>query len=160
HAPDDTYCIGTGEPWDVEGTCFFVGTYRAQDLWVEASAGDRVLGDGDRFVVDVEAGYYSGGAAAGVPVPRVTALLTGRRLQDEYPAWAGFSFVEPGVGGIPLELPEGEDLRTDAEGRLRIELPLDFDAEVPPPAFGQLQLVAEARLEDREGTASNAARAR
>ena len=167
HAPDDTYCIGTGEPWDVEGSCFFVGTYRAQDLWVEARAEDRVLRDGDRFVVDLEAGYYSGGAAAGVPVPKVTALLTGRRLEDEYPAWAGFSFVEPGAGGIPLQLPEGEGLRTDAEGRLRIELPLGFDADAgdaapgfTPPAFGLLQLVAEARPDDREGTASNAARAR
>lgn len=167
HAPDDTYCIGTGESWNVEGTCFFVGTYRAQDLWVAARAEDRVLGDGDRFVVDVEAGYYSSGAAAGVPVPKVTALLTGRRLEDEYPAWASFSFVAPGAGGIPLQLPEGEGLRTDAEGRLRIELPLGFDADAgnaapgsTPPAFGQLQLVAEARPDDREGTASNAARAR
>ena len=161
HAPDDTYCIGIGEPWDVEGTCFFVGTYRAQDLWVEARAADQVLRDGDRFVVDVEAGYYSGGAAAGVPVPKVTALLTGRRLEDEYPAWAGFSFVEPGAGGIPLRLPEGEGVRTDAGGRLRIELPLDLGlaagdagAGATPPAFGQLQLVAEARPDVRVLTAA------
>lgn len=168
HAPDDTYCIGTGEVWDVEGSCFFVGSYRAQDLWVEASASDAVLRDGDRFVVDVEAGYYSGGPAAGVPVPEVTAMLTGRRLQDEYPAYAGFSFVdvegEDARGGIRLEA-AAEALQTDAEGRLRIVQPLRFTGhgeEDPPelPAFGVLQLVAEARPADREGTASNAARAR
>lgn len=169
HLTDGTYCIGAGDPWEVEGSCFFVGTYRAQDLWVEATSSDRVLRHGDRFTAVIEAGYYSGGVAAGVSVPTVTTLLTGRDLGAEYPEYAGFTFVDVGGddarNGIALAASEVGELETDAQGRLVIERLLEFVGEDPDrspelPAFGELRLVAEARLADREGTSSNAARAR
>lgn len=169
HLSDAIHCIGTGERWNVEGACFFVGTYRAQDLWVEARAEDPLLRDGDLFTVELEAGYYSGGVAAGVPVPSVTAMLQGRRLEDEYPRYSDFTFVDAmgddARAGIALERMDLDAMRTGADGRLRIEQPVAFgsrDTDEAPelPAFGRLQLVAEARLADREGTASNAATAR
>ena len=92
HLSDATYCIGEGEDYSIEGICFFVGTYRAQDLWAEANTEDRVLRDGDRFAVDIEAGYYSGGPAAGVAIARVTTMLTGLPLQQAYPQYASYRF--------------------------------------------------------------------
>lgn len=167
HLSDGTYCIGTGDVWTVEGTCFFVGTYRAQDLWVEARSGNPLLRDGESFVVELQAGYYSGGAAAGVPVPSVSALLLPRALEDEYPSYADFSFVDltgyRWMYGVRLADPGDGPLRTDSEGRLRIERRVEFEDDGEGgelPAFGQIQLTAEARLADREGTTSEAVGAR
>ncbi len=168
HLVDGTYCIGAGGG-EVEGTCFFVGTYRAQDLWAEAKTSARTLRDGDRFEVDVEAGYYSGGSAAGLPLSRVTTMLTGLPLQQAYPQYAGYEFInvfgsEDARHGVGLAGASELVVVTDGDGRARIELPVAFrgqgDEPREPPAFGQLQLVAEVRLDDREGTVTNAAKAR
>jgi uncharacterized protein YfaS (alpha-2-macroglobulin family) len=169
HLTDASYCIGAGEDYSIEGTCFFVGTYRAQDLWAEAKAEDRVLRDGDRFAVDLQAGYYSGGPAAGVAISQVTTMLTGLPLQEAYPQYDDYTFVDvlgdDASSGIPLAGEESLKPVADADGKARIELPVRFDsldAEREPthPAFGRLQLVAEVKLADREATASNAAKAR
>lgn len=169
HLDDATYCIGAGEEYSVEGACFFVGTYRAQDLWVEASTEDRVLRDGDSFAVDVAAGYYSGGPAAGVAVSRVTTMLTGLPLQQAYPQYADYQFIdvmsEDARNGIALAGERDLHPLADGEGKARIALPLRIDSPDPehklqPPAFGRVQLVAEVKLADRESTASNAASAR
>ena len=169
HLTDSTYCIGAGHSGDAEGTCFFVGTYRAQDLWVQAQAqaGEPVLRDGDRFVVDVEAGYYSGGPAADLQLARITTLLRPLPLQSAYPQYRDYHFIDVHAGarsgGVALAGEQDEAPSTDTQGRARIDLPVSFAAgsgAAGPPAFGQLQLVTEARLEGREGTASNAATAR
>ncbi len=167
HLTDGTYCIGAPEAGEENGACFFVGTYRAQDLWVRADAQDRLLRDGDAFVFDVEAGYYSGGPAAGMPLTDVSTLLTGLPLGEAYPQYAGYTFIDvldgTGRGGLALASPP-KGLRTRDDGRLQVSLPVAFPAgegdDRAPPAFGRLQAVVEARPSDREGTVSNAALAR
>lgn len=167
HANDGTYCISPSDEPDEEGACFFVGTYRAQDLWVEASARERVLREGDRFVVDLSGGYYSGGPAAGVGVSRVATMLTGLPLSQAYPDFSDFTFIDvmgaEARHGIPLRKVT-PPATTDAEGRVQIELPIAFDADglqyAHLPAFARLQVTAEFALESREGTVSNAAAAR
>lgn len=169
HLADDTYCIGTGENRSYNGACFFVGSFRAQDLWAEATTADRVLRDGDRFAVDLAAGYYSGGPASGVDVSSVTTMLTGLPLGQAYPQFGDYTFIDvmtdEARSGIALD---GErDLRftTDAQGKAHMELPVQprpqsDGSRVGMPAFGRLQLTAEVRLSDRERTVSNAATAR
>lgn len=163
--PDGRYCIRADETYRAQGACFFVGTFRAQDLWAQASSEDRVLRDGERFAFELSAGYYSGGAAAGLEVDRVTAMLMPLPLSQAYPRYADYQFIEPAAGSTRgRELPGARELklRTDAQGRARAELTLDFaqaDRDELPP-FGRLQAVASVRLADREGTASNAAQAR
>lgn len=173
HATDATYCIGTGsdDGWSpVQGACFFVGTYRAQDLWAEATTADRVLRNGDRFVVDVAGGYYSGGPASGVRIEQVSTRLTGLPLEEAYPDYAAYTFVDTIGDSDHFSLSEDErdadaEVVTDAEGRARISLPVRFDEDDTEdseslPAFGELQAIAELKLDAREGVASNAAKAR
>ncbi|MFZ5636282.1 MAG: alpha-2-macroglobulin family protein [Pseudomonadota bacterium] len=171
HLTDATYCIGIeGGDLGTEGSCFFVGTFRAQDLWAEATTEDRVLRDGDTFAVDLAAGYYSGGPASSAKIERVSTMLTGLSLSEAYPAYADYVFVDTFAGagrsGVALQdaaASGGETRRTDAGGRARIALPVRFALREDSgalPAFGRLQLVAEVRLDAREGTASNAARTR
>lgn len=169
HLVDGNYCIRMGAGRGDNDVCFFVGTYRSQDLWAEAKAEDRLLRDGDTFVADISAGYYSGGGAAEVALGRVTTMLTGLPLSSAYPAYADYSFIDvsSGVGGRGVSL-QGESRnwgKLDQDGKKRIELPLAFkfdgdDTEADLPAFGRLQLAAEVMLEAREGTVSNAAQAR
>ncbi|MDR7193532.1 alpha-2-macroglobulin family protein [Luteimonas terrae] len=164
HLTDGTYCIGTGERYAVRGTCFFVGTHRAQDLWVEAT-GDapRVLRDGERFDVDLSAGYYSGGPAAGIALSRVTATVTPRGIGSAYPQHAAYTFIESFAGHGPVRLVDAVDPApvTGPDGRARIAQPVTMRApEATPVAFGDLRVIAELRPGDREATASNAASAR
>ncbi len=171
HLTDGTYCIGTarGSAFvHVEGTCFFVGTYRAQDLWAEATAQVAgVLRDGDVFNVDIAAGYYSGGVAAGIALSEVSTRLSPLPLQQAYPQYAPYTFIDVfdrREHDTALENPDAPQPVTDAGGRVRISRPMTFVADdegkVRPPAFGEVRLVAEVRPDGREATASNAATAR
>ena len=164
HLTDGTYCIGIGEDHEVRGTCFFVGTHRAQDLWVEAKgAAPRVLRDGERFDVDVSAGYYSGGPAAGIALSGVTATVTPRGIASAYPQHAAYTFIDSFTGQGPVRLVDAVDPApvTDADGRVHIAQPVTMRApEATPVPFGDLRVVAELRPGDREATASNAATAR
>ena len=169
HLVDGTYCIRMGTGRGDNDVCFFVGTYRSQDLWAEASAEDRVLRDGDTFIADIAAGYYSGGGAADVAVGRVSAMLTGLPLSTAYPDYADYAFIDVNRGagrdGVSLRGQSRDWGKLDRDGKKRIELPLTFelakgDTEADLPAFGRLQLTAEVKLEAREGIVSNAAQAR
>jgi hypothetical protein len=169
HLTDATYCIGTATVYSTDGICFFVGTYRAQDLWFQASTVDKVLHDGDPFSVDFRAGYYSGGPAAGVAVGNVTTMLTGWPLEQAYPQFGEYTFVDvmsdDARDGIPLADERSIKLVTDAQGRARATLPVrakpyTSDEKIELPAFGRLQMVAEVKLAGREATASNAAQAK
>lgn len=169
HLVDGDYCIRMEAGRGDNDVCFFVGTYRSQDLWAEASAEDRVLRDGGTFVADIAAGYYSGGGASDVAVTRVTTMLTGLPLSSAYPAYADYAFVDVNRGagreGVSLQGESRNWGKLDRDGKKRVELPLAFkldrdDTEADLPAFGRLQLTAEVMLEAREGTTSNAAQAR
>jgi uncharacterized protein YfaS (alpha-2-macroglobulin family) len=167
HLTDGTYCIGMADAGEESGACFFVGTYRAQDLWARAETEPRVLREGDAFVFDVEAGYYSGGPAAGMPLERISTMLTGLPLNEAYPRYADYTFIDvwSGLGrsGVALA-PTASTFMTDASGKARIALPVAFpargDADVEPPAFGTLQAVVEVKPSERESTVSNAAQVR
>ncbi|RDZ26371.1 alpha-2-macroglobulin family protein [Lysobacter silvisoli] len=173
HLPDDYYCIGVPERYGGgtgQGACFFVGTYRAQDLWAQAKAEDRVLRDGSVFEVELEAGYYSGGVAVGAQVRDVVGMLTALPLEQAYPQYGGYRFVDVHTdaadGGIGL-VGQGDRPvhgRTDAQGRLRLRVPANFDLRDPEtdrlPAFGRFRLTAGVYPSEREGTASNAVEAR
>lgn len=167
HLTDGTYCIGLPDADEENGACFFVGTYRAQDLWARTDTEERVLREGDTFAFEVEAGYYSGGPAAGMPLERVSTLLTGLPLGEAYPRYADYTFVDvvsgAGRGGVTLA-PPATRVRTDADGKARVSLPVAFpggsEPHLEPPAFGMLQAVVEIKPSEREGTVSNAAKAR
>ncbi|NUO78267.1 MAG: hypothetical protein HOQ32_19935 [Lysobacter sp.] len=166
HLPDNRYCIGVEEN-RVEGSCFFVGTFRGQDLWAQASAPDRLLRDGDRFEVDLSAGYYSGGVAADALVNDVSGMLTGLPIEEAYPQYRDYSFVDvytrAAEDGIRLHR-DDKELRTDGAGRQRLSVPVVFDLMDPQedelPAFGRLQLTATVTPSERDGTVSNEVRAR
>lgn len=169
HLNDGTYCIGTVERPADGGACFFVGSFRAQDLWAEAASADRVLRDGDVMAVDLAAGFYSGGPASSVDVSRVSTLLTGLPLAEAYPQFGKFTFIDvmtdDARSGIALDGEHLPQLTTDLRGRAHLELPVQPQpnrdgSRVGMPAFGRLQLTAEVKLSDRERTVSNAAVAR
>lgn len=165
HLTDGIYCIGAGSQYDVEGTCFYVGTYRAQDLWVQANGPKGVLRDGDRLVFELQAGYYSGGAAAGLEIAEIQSELVGLPLDQAYPQYAGYEFVDvegDDVESAPLKGIDEPGRTLDREGRTHFDLPVDFDLEemdkADParlPAFGDIALRAEVKPDDRDSTTSN-----
>ena len=165
HATDGMYCITPLDDEPESGACFYVGTFRAQDLWVEAQAEDRVLRAGDVFDIRLTGGYYSGGPAAALQVRSINAFVTGLPLAEAFPAFSEFTFIDVGGRGarraVELQLPD-DTAATDAQGMARLALPVHFKQREGKevPAFGRLQATAELALDAREGTVSPAARAR
>ncbi len=172
HLDDDDYCIGpvlTDDSYrndDQTGACFFVGTHRAQDLWTDATSPATLLRDGDTFALDVEAGYYSGGAAAGVTVNKLQTMLTPLSPSNAFPAHAAYTFIDvndnDAAGGLPVADEASLHDTTDAKGRARIEIPVRFVSRDPEsalklPPFGLLKVTASVGLSDREDTITRAA---
>ncbi len=172
HLDDDDYCIGpvladdSYRDDDQIGACFFVGTHRAQDLWTDATSAATLLRDGDTFALDVEAGYYSGGAAAGITVNKLQTMLTPLSPTTAFPAHAAYTFIDvrgnDADGGLPVADEAGLHATTDAKGRARIEIPVGFVSRDPEstlklPPFGLLKVTASVSLSDREGTITRAA---
>ena len=166
HLVDGDYCIEKqGQHYPREhALCFFVGTYRPQDFWARASTEDRVLRDGDTFAVDVSAGYYSGGAAAGQPMGEVSARLEPWPLSAAYPAFADYDFIDAMEReSAPIESARDQRVTLDGDGKARIALPVRFAADRRVdtlPAFGRLRMTANVKLEAGESTSTNAAEAR
>ncbi len=163
HLPDDTYCISPDKDYAPDGVCFYVGTFRTQDLWAEAKLEDRVLRDGDRLHYEIQAGYYSGGVAAGVPITTISAYVVPYPLQKAYPQYREFEFVDDDAYE-PLALDGTSELAStaDGEGRARGDLAVAFAQEPGegPPAFGRVQFSAEVKPSDRESTVSTPVYAR
>lgn len=157
HLPDGNYCIGEYRDFATQGVCFFVGTYRAQDLWAKAEMPATVLRDGDLLKVDISAGYYSGGAAAAVPVLEPLAYVVPLRFGTQYPQYEDFEFAYGGHDAAEVSGMEGATLHTDVDGKAHGEWPLILERRTEgPPAFGRVNFSAEARLSDREGSVANA----
>lgn len=155
HLTDATYCIGVDNGrGDTHGSCFFVGTYRAQDLWVEAKSRGGVLRDGERYRADVKAGYFSGGPAGGAKVGHAELTLVPLPVAEAYPRYAGYQFIDvedDDTQWSELDLDSGGEL--DAGGALRVDVPVKFDGPANGrPAFGTLALDVEVSPDDREGT--------
>jgi uncharacterized protein YfaS (alpha-2-macroglobulin family) len=166
HLVDGDYCIGEpGRHYPRKhALCFFVGTYRPQDFWARASTEDRVLRDGDAFNVDMSAGYYSGGVAAGLQMSEVSARLEPWSLSQAYPAFAEYDFIDvDGRDDAPLEGARDQRITLDGDGQARIALPVRFAADRRAetlPAFGRLRMTASVKLDAGESTSTHAAEAR
>lgn len=160
HLTDGDYCIGLAThdwPGHTARVCFFVGTYRAQDLWMRAHTPARVVRDGDTIPFDIEAGYYSGGVAAGARIDGIAATLEEVSLADAYPQWHEYTFSR-----WWRDYEEDGDLEslaptTDDKGHARVSVPVAFKADERGmlPAFGRIRLSAEVQLSDRESTTSS-----
>lgn len=144
--PDGRYCLAP--VIEVNGElCFDVQNYHAAALWAELKTAQRLLHDKDMLHLTAEAGFYSGGPAADAQA-ELQSLLTPLRLQDEYPEFAQFEFVDPylgtrGEGGERLAEEYEKPVRLDQQGRhdyaLVIDSPPATDFEQPIP-FGKLEL--------------------
>lgn len=130
--PDDFYCIGLkngDHNWnDAGGACFQVARFEAQALWVKTSADRAAVLAGGEVALQIDSGYFSGDAAAGVGL-EWHGLLTPRRIEDTYPEFSDFTFLasgndREGSGGLNplygLTLPT----RTDSTGHGRYLLHL------------------------------------
>ena len=162
HLTDATYCLGIDDGHEnTDGSCFFVGTYRAQDLWLEAKSRGGILRDGDRFVADARAGYFSGGPAAGAEVTSAVVSLQPEALEATYPQYADFTFID--VENDDTEYVElaGVDAykALDGDGAVEIDVPVVFEGKPEEiekrPAFGLLATELEVAPEDREGTSAH-----
>lgn len=169
HLPDGDYCVtpavDNGEEWPERQSalCVFVGTYRGQDLWAETRIPQqRSLRPGQALRVEVEAGYYSGGPAAGATLEDVGAELVPSSPAEAFPDYADFHFGDENADEdeLDLELPDNAPVALDGEGRARLTLPLAFEQDDAVPAFGTLRAIAQVTLSDREGTTSAPATAR
>jgi uncharacterized protein YfaS (alpha-2-macroglobulin family) len=162
--PDKDYCISRKE--DGYGACFFVGTFRGQDLWVELAPDRKLVREGDVLGVTATAGYYSSGRANGVAMD-LQSILRPWPIDEAFPDYARYTFGDVDPEGVVDELAweavEDLALVADADGSVRGAWPLHFRrlrADPEPfrvPLFGKLELTAGAKGNDREGTYSPAA---
>jgi uncharacterized protein YfaS (alpha-2-macroglobulin family) len=159
---DGDYCFRLDE--GEHAACIFVGTFRAQDLWAQAATSASLVRDGDRIVLDIEAGYWSGGAASGAEIRAVRTTVEAASPADAYLAFADYAFLDAQADAAYARFapPAAVTGTLDADGRARIEIPVAFvddEAETPaqPPAFARLQTTAEIALAGREPVASNGA---
>lgn len=162
---DGEYCIAQEDRWDMwrGDACVFVGTFRAQDLWVEARTEAALLREGDRLTATVEAGYWSGGGASGVAVQAVRVDVQPQSPAEAYPAFAGFGFLDreqdDADEDYALRREEAAYPALDAEGRAQVATEVRFkddeDGRPAVPAFARLELSAEVGLANREPVASN-----
>lgn len=162
HATDDEYCVGVRSSRELQGACFYVGTYRAQDLWAELRIDDAVLRPDQPLTAHASAGYYSGGPAAGVSL-KFTTMLTGLPLGEAYPDYGDYRFIEVTGGaardGIALAAAESTEVQADVNGQATASWPMTFEPEydgqeLELPAFGLMQVGVTANLSEREGTRS------
>ncbi|MBF6023375.1 alpha-2-macroglobulin family protein [Lysobacter niastensis] len=160
HLTDGTYCIGReGFFYTTDGACFFVGTYRAQDLWAQLESPGGVLRDGQRLVAALKAGYYSGGAAAGVDISRLQVAVEPMAFTEAYPQHLGYEFIDPfddAYDSIDVEVsPLGDrkdaSEQLDREGSARLQATMPSKQPSRPP-FGSVVISAEVAPDGREGT--------
>ncbi len=162
---DGEYCIALEDRWETwrGDACMFVGSFRAQDLWVEARTEAALLREGQMLTATVEAGYWSGGGASGVAVQAVRVEVRPQSPAEAYPAFAAFDFLDPAADAskrdYALRREDPAYPALDAEGRAQVatEVRFDDDKDGRPmiPAFARLDLSAEVGLANREPVASN-----
>ncbi|MBS0218798.1 MAG: hypothetical protein JSR63_11580 [Proteobacteria bacterium] len=167
--PDSDYCITTAQARlsdtvdDESGACFKVARFDAQPLWAQMQADHPAVLGGQALALDVQAGYYSGDDAANVNL-RVEGLLTPRRIQDSYPAYAAYTFIAPysGEDSRPFAEPlQGVTVphTTDGQGRAHIGLHLpaimqSSEDKPHPIAFGLLEFTASVNVSNKASASS------
>ena len=157
--PDGDYCLAPADgDWKQEAGCVFVGTFRAQDLWIDARTETSLLRAGDPLRLRIEAGYWSGGAAAGVAISEVKVRATQASPADAYPLFAGYVFTGNDSGAAAPGLRETARAwpALDADGKAGVDVPVAFaaDDEQAPPAFARIEATAQIALSGREPVAS------
>ncbi|MDZ4048043.1 MAG: MG2 domain-containing protein, partial [Pseudoxanthomonas sp.] len=136
---DGDYCIDEAQrlarSWSSVGACFEVRRFETQALWAKLSVPTTMQRPGDRVTLAAEAGYYSGGPAAGARL-QVFGLLMPLDFTEAYPAYAGYRFVDPGVHGAseadPLagtEVPAAVDVHGRAEIAFVVPETLEYDED-------------------------------
>ena len=165
HLTDGTYCIGVPgkHGYGAEGACFYVGVYRAQDLWAELSVPPGVLRDGQRLTAGLKAGYYSGGSAAGIAIKQPDLTIAPFGFNEAYPDYAAYRFIdvdddryEDVAINVKATTADGT---LDREGKAQLEATLPKDGNPRRPPFGILDLSLEVAPQGREGTVANDASA-
>ena len=112
--------------WDQVAGCVFVGTFRAQDLWIDAEAETSLLRDGDPLRLRIDAGYWSGGPAAGVAISEIRLHATRASPADAYPLFAGYAFTGGDSGATAPDLRDTARAwpALDADGKAGFDLSL------------------------------------
>ena len=161
HLTDGTYCIGppNSRGYGAEGTCFYVGVYRAQDLWAELSVTPGVLRDGQRFTAGLKAGYYSGGSAAGTAIKQLELSIEPFDFDEAYPDYAAYRFIDSdddAYRDVAIDIDAtGADDTLDRDGQSQLEATLPREGNPRRPPFGTLALSTEVVPQGREGTVAN-----
>ena len=152
---DGDYCLTIADRIDdAPQACVFVGTFRAQDLWIDTALDTPLLRDGDPLRLQVAAGYWSGGPAAGVPLSDVRLRATPASPAEAYPAFAAFAFGDASDLRRPpaLREPVAAPRVLDAGGKARVEAPVAFvpDDARPLPPFARIGASVQVALAGRE----------
>ncbi|MEO5560729.1 MAG: alpha-2-macroglobulin family protein, partial [Dokdonella sp.] len=146
---DNDYCIRlTDQSRYMEGACFRMTGYHLNELWAELHVDHELANAGDSVTLDASSGYYSGGPAVGAKT-EFQSLLSPLRLEDAYPAFREFTFVDPfletaGFGGESFSGQMPSAATTDAQGHVRIDVKLSNEhqregRQEKPIPFGTLE---------------------
>ncbi|HEY2346010.1 MAG TPA: alpha-2-macroglobulin family protein [Xanthomonadaceae bacterium] len=169
--PDDTYCIGIEggavvNRWErhTQGACFQVARFEVQTLYAQMKA-DRAAAMGGQDVrLELEAGYYSGDAAADIPV-HFESVLNPQRFEQAYPKFSAFTFIDPvdpesgDESADPLDGLQTPE-RTDGKGKSAYDLHLPAELKTQsasPIRFGEISFDAEVTIPGKAASASTAA---
>ena len=167
---DGTYCINVIDDtqehyydYEAEGACFQVARFEAQPLWAQLKADRKTVLAGQDIGLQLDSGYFSGDAAANVAVS-FDSLLTPKRLEDAYPDFAAYTFIDPFAnpdskrGSDPLQHVT-KPTTTDREGKAHFSyhVPLvllaDSDKDVPIP-FGLIEINASVNIPGKASASS------
>lgn len=95
---DGTYCISASDDpaarYSPGGACFEVARFDSQAVWANSGFDRKLVRAGGELVLDIEGGFYSGGAAAGARVDAI-AYLALTPLGTIYPEFGRFTFASP-----------------------------------------------------------------
>jgi hypothetical protein len=153
HMTDDLHCIVVDAAEEAsDGACFYVGTHRTQDVWVEVKTPGGIVRDGDMVQVEVAAGYYSGGTAAGIG-PTAGLEVEPIAFTEIYPAYVDYAFASPDdQDPVDLRAPAAALPALDVQGNARQGWPVHFEDADDRPAFGRINVSVEVAPDDRDST--------
>ena len=170
---DDYYCIGVrvGDddvyPSDsMQGACFQVARFEAQSLWAQIKTDRKTVLAGQDLGLQLDSGYFSGDAAANVAI-RFSSLLIPKRLEDTYPDFAAYTFIDPFVdpeadGGIdPLRavtMPTATDRNGKAHFTWHLPAVMHADSDTGGALpFGLLEINASVSIPGKASASSGTA---
>ena len=168
--PDNNYCISARDSAEdpdrysdpMQGACFQIARFEAQSLWAEVKADRTTVLAGKDIGLQLEGGYFSGDAAANVAV-HFSAVLTPKRLEDAYPEFAAYTFIDPFTdaasrGASDPLLGMTTPTLTDRDGKAHFTLHLpaatQADGSTTSLPFGVLQFNASISIPGKASATS------